>query len=151
MKKEIYFAFYNIKQNLKSAAELRASFWTSLIGMTINNSAFLLIWMSFGKIAGDMGGWNYIDYLFAQGIVTIAFGVCYGFFAGIRYLPEVVKFGELDKFLLSPKNILLRISVSKFEASAMGDLLFGIICILLWVFLTNHFSFFILLNITSIV
>ena len=147
MKKEIYFAFYNIKQNLKSAAELRASFWTSLIGMTINNSAFLLIWMSFGKIAGDMGGWNYIDYLFAQGIVTIAFGVCYGFFAGIRYLPEVVKFGELDKFLLSPKNILLRISVSKFEASAMGDLLFGIICILLWVFLTNHFSFFILLNI----
>ena len=145
--KEIKFAGLSIRQNIKSSAELRASFLTSLFGMMINNTSFLIIWMSFGKVAGDMGGWNYIDFLLANGILTIAFGLCYGFFAGVRYLPEVVKFGDLDKFLLSPKNILLRLAVSKFEASAMGDLLFGFVCVAFWCYLTGHFSASILLSI----
>ncbi len=144
--KEIKFAGHSIKQNVKSSAELRASFMTSLFGMMINNTAFLVIWMSFGKVAGNMGGWSYIDFLLASGVLTVAFGICYGFFAGVRYLPEVVKFGDLDKFLLSPKNILLRLAVSKFEASAMGDLIFGILCIFAWAFLTKSFSIIFLLN-----
>jgi ABC-2 type transport system permease protein len=144
---EIRFAVESIKQNLRSSAELRSSFLISLFGMTINNSAFLVIWMSFGKLAGDMGGWNYIDYLLAQGILTIAFGVCYGFFAGIRYLPETVKHGDLDKYLLSPKNTLLRLSVSRFESSAMGDLLFGLLCVGMWIYLTDNFSFIVLVNV----
>lgn len=146
--KEIRFAIFSIKQNLKSSAELRASFWASLVGMMINNTSFLVIWMSFGSLAGNMGGWNYIDYLLANGICSMSFGVCYGFFAGIRYLPEVVKQGDLDKFLLSPKNILLRLSVSRFEASAMGDLLFGVVCVLIWMYLTNNLTLSIILSTT---
>jgi len=145
--KEIKFALESIKQNIKSSAELRASFLTSLFGMMINNSAFLVIWMSFGNLAGNMGGWQTIDYLLSYGMVALSFGVCYGFFAGIRYLPEIVRFGDLDKFLLSPKNVLLRISVSKFEASAIGDLAFGMICVSAWVFITGNSSIFTLLNI----
>lgn len=145
--KEIRFAVYSIRQNIKSSAELRASFIFSLVGMMINNTSFLIIWMSFGKVAGNMGGWNYIDYLLADGILTVSFGMCYGFFAGVRYLPEVVKFGDLDKFLLSPKNILLRLAVSRFEASAMGDLIFGVFCISLWAFLAETFSVALLLSV----
>lgn len=145
--KEIAFAKQSIKKNIQSSAELRSSFLTSLIGMAINNTAFLIIWMSFGRIAGGMGGWQSVDYLLAFGISTLSFGVAFGFFGGIREIPEIVKIGDLDKFLLSPKNLLLRISTSKINVSAFGDLLFGFICILSWVFLTRYYSPFVIINI----
>jgi ABC-2 type transport system permease protein len=147
IKTEIKFAFFSIKQNLKNNSENRVSFFISLFGMTINNTAFLIIWMSFGKVAGNMGGWNYVDFLLANGLLTISFGIVYGFFPGVRYLPEVVKYGDLDKFLLSPRNFLLRLSTSKLETSAMGDLFFGVVCILFWAFLTANFSIIFFLNI----
>jgi ABC-2 type transport system permease protein len=147
MLKEIKFVLYSIKQNIKSSAELRSSFWTSLLGMAINNISFLIIWMSFGNVAGNMGGWQSVDYLLAFGISTFSFGLCFGFFTGIRNLPEIVKYGDLDKFLLSPKNILLRLSTSKIESAAFGDLLFGFVCVSVWVYLTSNFSAFVIFNI----
>ncbi len=68
--KEIYFAGYSIYKNLQSSMELRFSFWFAIFGMALNNVAFIIIWMSFGVIAGDMGGWQAVDYLLAFGIGT---------------------------------------------------------------------------------
>lgn len=145
--KEIKFVKFAIKKNWQSSMELKASFWTAFLGMAINNISFVIIWMSFGKIAGDMGGWKSIDYLLAFGISTFSFGIVFGFLAGMRSLPEFVKYGEIDKFLLSPKNLITRISISKFEPSALGDLLFGICTILVWIFMTGNFSLFVIFNI----
>jgi ABC-2 type transport system permease protein len=145
--KEIKFALYSIKKNIQSSSELRLSFLFAVVGMAVNNIAFLIIWMSFGQIAGGMGGWQTVDYLLAFGMSTLSYGICFGFFSGIRQLPEIVKQGDFDKFLLSPKNVLLRLSTSRFEAPAIGDLFFGIIAISVWVVLTKNISLFVFFNI----
>ena len=47
--KNLKLALLNIKKNFKNEKELKSSFITSLIGMAINNIAFLLLWYYFGK------------------------------------------------------------------------------------------------------
>jgi hypothetical protein len=44
--KELHFALYAIKKNIQNSAELRTSFLTTIIGMAINNSAFLFLWIA---------------------------------------------------------------------------------------------------------
>lgn len=145
--KEIYFAGYSIYKNIQSSMELRFSFWFAIFGMALNNVAFLIIWISFGKIAGDMGGWQAIDYLLAIGIGTVAFGISFALGGGLRELGPIIKKGDFDKFLLSPKNVLVRVSTSKFLVHALGDLLFGIISVGTWIFLTGNLSWFVVINI----
>lgn len=137
IKKEIIFAKYSIKKNIESALELRGSFLITIFGMALNNSSFLVIWMSFGVIAKGLGGWQPQDILGMLGFGTIGFGLCFAFFGGVRELPEIVSGGIFDKFLLSPKNVLIRLSTSYLEASALGDMLFGVISLSLWLYLAD--------------
>lgn len=151
--KEIMFGMYSIKKNFDSNAELRMNFIFALIGMMLNNSAFLILWYYFGEISDGMNGWQPIDYFGMMGISTIGYGICFGFFGGISELPEIVNRGDFDKYLLSPKNILLRLSSSRFSPSAMGDLFFGIFCLAVWFYFigvsTISFILAILLSICS--
>ena len=45
--KELKFAFYTIKKNIKNSAELRTSFLMNIFGMAINNIAFVFLWIYF--------------------------------------------------------------------------------------------------------
>ncbi len=145
--KEIKFGLYSVYKNIQSGMELKFSFWFAIFGMALNNVAFLIIWMSFGAIAGDMGGWRAVDYLLAFGIGTSAFGIGLIFGGGLRKLSVHIRQGTFDKFLLSPKSVVWRLSTSELWVSAFGDLLFGIISICTWVFLTDNFSLFVISNI----
>jgi ABC-2 type transport system permease protein len=132
IKKEISFAYFSVKKNLMSSAELRGSFLVTVFGMALNNTAFVILWMAFGKIAGNMGGWQATDVLGQLAFGTLGFGICFTFLGGIRELPEIVAQGNFDKFMLNPKSILLRVSTSKSHVAALGDLLFGIITLTIW-------------------
>jgi ABC-2 type transport system permease protein len=59
---------------------------------------------------------------------------------GIRKISNAVATGSFDRFMLSPKNLLMRIATSSFGASAFGDVIFGIICLVIYAFLI-HVSF----------
>jgi ABC-2 type transport system permease protein len=133
-KKELVFATFSIKKNLLSGAELRGSFLINIFGMMINNTAFVILWMAFGKIAGNMGGWQAIDVLGQIGLGSIGFGICFTFFGGIRDLPEIISSGSFDKYMLSPKSILLRLSTSATTISAIGDFFVGVVMLLLWLY-----------------
>lgn len=140
---EIKFLVFSFWKNIESSAELKTSFFINIIGMAINNSSFLLLWYFFGKISGNLGGWEAIDVFGLLGFSTIGYGICFTFFSGISDLPEIVRSGDFDKFLLSPKNVLLRLSSSTISVSAIGDILFGVICLSVWIF-NIGFSFKIL-------
>ncbi len=132
MLQEIYFALYAIKKNIQSSAELRTSFLMNVIGMTINNTAFILLWVFFVKSVGVIGGWTAADIVALQGFTAITYGIVFGFAAGINNLPAYVTNGNFDRFMLSPKNVLLRVSTSAFSTAALGDILFGIICLVIY-------------------
>ncbi len=137
MKKELRFAFYAIQKNIESSAELRTSFWTNIFGMIINNSALLLMWIFLIQTAGVIGGWTQAHIFGLQGMVSIAFGIVYSLGAGLREIPRLVSIGVFDQFLVSPKNLLVRVATSSFGAGAAGDLLFGIICVTLFLIMIS--------------
>ncbi|OHA83270.1 MAG: hypothetical protein A2937_03920 [Candidatus Yonathbacteria bacterium RIFCSPLOWO2_01_FULL_47_33b] len=129
MMQELHFALYALKKNIQSSAELRASFLMNVVGMTINNTAFIILWVFFVKSVGVIGGWTAADIVGLQGFTALCYGLTFSFGAGIQRLPDYVATGAFDRFMLSPKNLLLRIVTSSFSASAVGDIVFGVICL----------------------
>ncbi len=137
MKKEISFALYAIKKNIQSSAELRTSFLLNILGMMINNSAFIILWVSFAHIAGNIGGWTAYDVIGLLGFSSLSFGIVFSFGNGLRNLPEYIATGVFDRFMLSPKNLITRTATSSFDASAVGDIIFGFTCIMIYLFLIS--------------
>lgn len=137
MKKEINFALYAIKKNIQSSAELRASFLMNMFGMIINNLGFIILWVFFAKIAGNIGGWTANDVIGMLGFSSLAYGVVFSFGNGLRNLPDYIASGLFDRFMLSPKNLIVRIATSSFDASAVGDIVFGVVCIIVYLFLIS--------------
>lgn len=132
MKKEINFAIYAIKKNIQSSAELRTSFWMNVFGMMINNISFVILWVFLIQTVGSIGGWSQADIFGLQGFVALVFGIVYSIGSGLREMPQLISGGRFDQFLISPKNLLSRIATSSFGASAVGDVFFGIICIVIY-------------------
>lgn len=143
--KELYFALYAIKKNIQNSAELRTSFVTNVIGMSINNTAFIVLWVFFVKSVGVIGGWSAADIIGLQGFVALCFGVVFSAGAGIRKLADYTASGVFDRFMLSPKNLLVRIATSSFGVSAVGDIFFGVACLGIYIFLVHASIFQILL------
>jgi len=137
MSKELRFALYAIKKNIQSSAELRTSFLANIFGMAINNLSFVILWVFFVKSVGIIGGWTAADIIGLQGFMALSFGIVFSMGAGIRKLPDYVAGGTFDSFMLSPKNLLVRIATSSFNPSAVGDMVFGIACLAIYGFLTH--------------
>lgn len=151
MMKELKFALYAIKKNIQSSAELRTSFLMNIIGMAINNTAFILLWVFFVKSVGIIGGWTIYDIIALQGFTAVCFGVIFSAGYGIRKLADYVASGVFDRFMLSPKNLLVRIATSSFGTSSIGDIVFGIVCLGIYVFLIHANIFQILLILLLII
>lgn len=137
MLKDLRFALYAIKKNIQGSAELRTSFLMNVFGMAINNMAFIILWVFFVKSVGIVGGWTAADIIGLQGFIALSFGIVFSMGAGIRKLPEYVASGAFDSFMLSPKNLLVRIATSSFNASAVGDMVYGIACLAIYGFLIH--------------
>lgn len=125
-------ALLNIKKNFKNEKELKSSFIISIIGMAINNVAFLILWYYFGKTMGSINGWEPLDIFGLYGISSTSYGIVVAFFGGIFNIPSYITSGNFDKYLLTPKNILVKVSTSTISTSALGDFLFGIICFIVF-------------------
>lgn len=149
--KEIKFALYAIKKNIQNSAGLKTSFFMNIFGMVINNTAFIIIWVFFVKTVGVINGWTASDIIGLLGFSTLCFGLVLSIGDGLRRLPDIVSFGSFDRFLLSPKNLLVRVATSSFGPSAVGDTIFGIICLVIYGLLINANIYQILLIIFLVI
>ena len=59
--KSIKIALVNIRKNFQNAKELKGAFITTIIGMFINNIAFIILWYNFGTMIGNINGWEPMD------------------------------------------------------------------------------------------
>lgn len=112
--------------NLSSALEYRASFVMQAFGMALNNLTFVFFWfIAFEKLGGDIGGYAFADVMFIWGTMSSAFGLALIVFGGARDLTNLIVSGELDTFLLQPKDVLLSCICSRTSLSAWGDFAYG--------------------------
>lgn len=135
--KELTFALCAIKKNIENSAELRTSFVANVIGMMINNVAFVILWGSFVLSVGIIHGWTVTDVIGLQGFMACSFGMAFSAANGLRKIPEYVTNGVFDQCLLSPKHLLIRAATMSFGTSAIGDLFFGVTCLFLYGILSH--------------
>lgn len=115
--------------NLQSVMEYRANFLVQVFGMMLNNAAFAIFWKVLVDRAGSIGGYGFADIMALWAIVSTAFGFAHIFFGNIRNLGSVIMKGELDVYLLQPKDPWVNVLVSRTVVSAWGDAIYGYVVI----------------------
>ncbi|MEI7579699.1 MAG: ABC-2 family transporter protein [bacterium] len=136
-KNQIRWLLELIKLNIKSNLEYRTSFWMQVVGMAINNCAFLVVWYLFFQIFHSVNGWKYQDMIGLNGFVSAVFGLCFFVAYGMRRISKYITFGQLDAYLVLPKSPLIQILFAESYVSALGDLLFGIISLVIYCFIAH--------------
>ncbi len=135
---EVRMALRYIKINIASAAELRTSFLMQVIGMMFNNITFLIVWWLFIGTFGEINGWTGKEVIALQGFVAITYGIAFSFFAGAFQLPDVVNNGVFDNILLTPRSLYARILTLATKTSAIGDALYGLILLVIYMFVADQ-------------
>ena len=144
-------ALLNIRKNFKNEKELKSSFIMSVIGMAINNTAFLILWYYFGNSVGNINGWDPLDIFGLYAFSATSYGIVSSLCNGIYKLPNYISSGNFDKYLLTPKSILLKVTTSSISTSAIGDLVFGLICLIVFIIISKLTLLQILLSIFFII
>ena len=119
----IQFILTLIKIAMKNAIALRITFVVQILTMAINNITWLFMWWVLFKKQPIINGWNFNDIILMQGILLTSYALFSIFIHGLDDLPRYINNGNLDSFLIIPKNLLLIISCAKIKPSGFGDLI----------------------------
>mgnify|MGYP000135297710 CR=1 FL=1 len=118
----MYFKF-----NLSASMEYRTSFLTQTLGMIINNASFIFFWWILFENVESIGGYGFKQVMILWAISYSSYGITFILFGNVRNISRMIVNGELDSYLLQPKDVLLNIISSSTVVSAWGDLFYGII------------------------
>ncbi len=127
VKNNIRYFFNAIKISIKSAMAYKISFLVQVVFMVINNLFFLIFWGVIFSNTGESSGITFNNVLYLWSFSSMAYGIAYFFFGGIRKINDYIITGSMDSFLLQPKNVLLNVLTSQCSFSAFGDILYGLV------------------------
>lgn len=114
--------------NLASAMEYRASFWSQIFGMVLNNTIMLVFWFFFFDRFGAVRGYDFSDLSMLYGIAATGFGLTMIFTGNIySFLAYIIAQGRLDYYLVFPRNLLVHVIFSRMHISPIGDVIFGLV------------------------
>ncbi len=128
--KYLNFLWISLLTSIKHSLSLKLTLITSIILIALRNIAFLLAWSSFFKNFISIGGWEFNDFILMHGIVAVSAGITDLFFFGLRDLPNILDTNRIDSLLTQPKNIIIKIAISKIEISGIGEAITGFLLIL---------------------
>lgn len=114
-----------LKFNIAAAMEYRVTFLIQTLGMVLNNAAFIFFWWILFENINTIGGYGFTDVMLLWSFCSASFGLCFIIFGNLSQLSRLILEGELDSFLLQPKDVLLNVLCSRSQISAWGDLLYG--------------------------
>jgi ABC-2 type transport system permease protein len=121
------FAFALQATNIKAALALRGSFLMRCIMMFLNNLIVFINWWIVLQKVDSIGGWKLAEMALLWGVVASAFGLSVFLFGGTTELSRVVADGQLDNYLLQPREPLFQIISSKCLVGGLGDFFSGIL------------------------
>lgn len=127
VKKSLKLMCYYFKFNISAVMEYRVSFLVQSLGMMLNNASFIFFWWILFNNVNTIGGYTFRDEMMLWAASSTSFGICFVLFGNANQITRMILNGELDTYLLQPKDILVNILCSKTVVSAWGDTLYGII------------------------
>jgi len=115
------------RANTAAVLAYRIPFLVQAFGMVLNNAAFLFFWATLIHHTGTIGGWGFRDVLYLWALGPSAFGLAHAIFGNVRQLGALIVQGDLDVYLLQPKDPLFHALISRTVPAAWGDFLYGFI------------------------
>lgn len=150
VKKSLKLLAYYIKFNISAVMEYRVSFIVQSFGMILNNAAFIFFWWILFNNLNSIGGYTFKDEMLLWALTSTSFGLCFVVFGNVNQITRMILNGELDTYLLQPKDVLINVLCSKTTVSAWGDTLYGIILFfLIRSFNIKSFLLFLLFSVTG--
>lgn len=121
----------SFKYNLLKAMDNRVAFISQVLGMILNDGLMIIQWIVLFSIQSNIGGYGFKEILLLWGLAAGTFGIAHMFFSQAFNISNLIIDGKLDAFLVQPKDPLLYIVTSGMSVSAVGDLLYGIVVLLI--------------------
>lgn len=128
-----YFKLYKmfLSQYLKSLMEYRIDFFIGLFGFFLAQATGIaFLYLIFQRIP-TLNGWSFYEVMFIYGFAQLPKGLDHLFTDNLWALSgRIIVRGEFDKYLLRPINPLFHLLAEVFQPDAFGELLVGIILVL---------------------
>lgn len=135
----------SFNRNKKVVFEYRKSLLIEILGMIINNMAFIFVWYIVFQEFGEIRGWGFEELFLLNAFVGFVYGLTNIFFKGSSEISRKVMEGQLDQYITQPKSVLLNLLFSEVTASAVGDLVEGLISLSIYMVITQTPAYFVLL------
>lgn len=119
--------FYIQKINFKTAFLSKYDALINLLMIMVNNFSFIFMWWVIFQSKHTINGWNFSQMALLFAVANNSFATYAIFAQGIQRLPEDIENGNLDNYLVSPRNTLFILSTSESTFANWGDYLTGFI------------------------
>jgi ABC-2 type transport system permease protein len=117
-----------LKTNISHTMALRLDFAIQSVMMVANDVVMFAAWLILFHQFKEINGWHVQHLMLMTAIVMCSYSIYAFCFRGLSdTLAGYIDRGELDTFILQPRNILVNVSASRSSPSALGDLGAGVI------------------------
>jgi ABC-2 type transport system permease protein len=116
-----------LRLGLASAVQYRADFAMTALGAICYEAVSLAFVGVVVYAFGSIGGWSLVEVAFVYGIRSMGHAL-HGVLSGQLWSTDsVVREGEFDRFLLRPVHPLIQLLTRRFQVTAVGDIVFGLV------------------------
>lgn len=149
VKNQLKVTIKTIKYGLMREMINKTSFIMNVTFMILNNASFIIQWIVIYSLKNDVGGYTFNQVLLLWSIAASTYGFSHFIFKNAYFLSDTITNGKLDSFLVQPKNVLISAITSDIEVSALGDILYGYIVLIISGLTITKFLLFTLFSITG--
>jgi ABC-2 type transport system permease protein len=108
---------------VRAQLQYRTSFWIrSAVDFGVIVADFLPIWFLVNRF-GALEGWSLAELALLYGMVALSWGTIEGVLRGFENFGPHLVAGELDRWLLRPRSVILQVAAHQFEVRKLGKVL----------------------------
>lgn len=149
VKNQVKVIILSVKYNIMRQMTNKVTFVTNILFMILNNASFIIQWIILFSLKDEIGGYTIKEVLLLWGLAASTYGIAHIVFLKSFEIPELIINGKLDSFLVQPKNVFLSVITSDTSVSAIGDFIYGYICLCLYGITIKSFLLFTFFSITG--
>ncbi len=149
VKNQLNVTIKTIKYGLMREMINKTSFIINILFMILNNASFIIQWIVIYALKEDIGGYTFNQVILLWALAATTYGFSHFIFKKSYSLSDIITNGKLDSFLVQPKNVLISVITTDIEVSALGDILYGYIILIISGFSVTKFLLFTLFSITG--
>lgn len=139
VKNQLKVTFLSIKYALIREMLNKTTFITNVLFMILNNASFIIQWIIIYSLTEAVGDYTFFDVILLWGIAAGTYGASHFFFENAYHLPVIINEGKLDSYLVQPKNVLIQVATANIKTSALGDLAYTYIILLIYGYTLKNF------------